>query len=147
MYGDPPFATLVGKTLTSAAKVADDRIEFECDDGSQYALWHSQDCCEGVEIESISGDLEDLVGTPIMVAEERTNDDGVLPEDIVAARAAEATKDSGYVYTPESETWTFYTLRTIKGTVDIRWHGTSNGYYSERVDFSEMRTPEDRSDD
>ncbi len=140
MYGDPPFSVLVGKTLTVARQTADDQIDFVCEDGSGYRLWHSQDCCENVSVESVTGDLEDLIGTPILVAEERTNDDNALPEDIAKQRAEAAARDE-YAYAPESETWTFYTLRTIKGTVDIRWHGTSNGYYSERVDFSETSAP------
>jgi len=132
------FSELVGKTLLAARQVGGDRIEFICDDGSEYALSHCQDCCESVEIESITGDLNDLVGSPVLVAEERTNDDNALPPDIAIARA-EARAREQYAYEPESETWTFYTLRNIKGTVDIRWHGTSNGYYSERVDFDRLR--------
>lgn len=118
------FSDLVGRTLTRAERIGDDRIEFDDTNGNKFALWHCQDCCESVEIESITGDLEDLVGTPILLAEEASSDNA--PADV--------KRD----YTPESETWTFYKLRTIKGSVDIRWFGESNGYYSEGVDFDQL---------
>jgi hypothetical protein len=115
------FSELQGQTLKRAAQTADDRIEFELEDGTTYALYHGQDCCETVVVESITGDLADLVGAPILLAEEATSN-----EDPPGVK---------HEYQPDSQTWTFYKLRTIKGSVDIRWHGESNGYYSESVDF------------
>lgn len=83
-------------------------------------MFHDQDCCEHVSIEDVQGDVEDLIGSPILLAEKVTNSetypDGVPKSD----------------YT-ESFTWTFYKLATIKGSVTIRWLGESNGYYSEDV--------------
>lgn len=92
-----------------------DEIIFTPSEGKKIKMHHVQDCCESVTIESISGDIDDLLNTPILLAEERTKED---------------ESDWG------TETYTFYTFRTIKGTVDIRWYGSSNGYYSESVDIS-----------
>ena len=119
------FSELAGQTLVRATKTDVDRIEFEASNGRKFALYHSQVCCECVEIESITGDLADLVGTPILIAEEASSE--TAPEGV------------NLEYQPESQTWTFYKLRTIKGSVDIRWYGTSNGYYSESVDFVEWQ--------
>lgn len=116
------FSDLMSLTLASiAVNENNDEIRFVTSEGKTYLMHHSQDCCESVSIESIVGDLQDLIGTPILNAEEAT---GERPADVPKPE---------YV---DSETWTFYKLATIKGYVDIRWHGESNGYYSESVDFA-----------
>ena len=115
------FDALLGKTITKINKI-DDRLVFYTDDGYRYEMVHDQDCCENVYIEDVCGDLDDLVGSPITLAEESTN--------------SENPKDPGY---DESFTWTFYKLATVKGYVDIRWYGSSNGYYSESVSFYEYQ--------
>ena len=51
----------------------EDEIHFTLENGDRYALAHSQDCCESVVIESIEGDLKDLVGSPIVMADESSN--------------------------------------------------------------------------
>jgi hypothetical protein len=119
------FSELVGKILTSVVVGNDnDTMTFWAADGDAYMLYHEQDCCESVSIEDIVGDLDDLIGSPILMAEEVTNADEPEGVDI---------KYRGY-----SETWTFYKLATIKGYVTIRWYGSSNGWYSESVDFCKL---------
>ena len=110
------FNELLGKTLTDIIGLNDvsDTVIFECSDNTKYRMWHSQRCCESVDIESVVGDVSDLIGSPILIAEESKKE-------------------------TELFTWTFYKLATIKGYVDIRWYGTSNGNYSESVDFERIK--------
>lgn len=120
---------LIGKTLTSAAVNGDkDRISFEASDGSEYVMYHDQDCCESVYVEDVCGDLSDLVGSPILEAEKVVSANE-WPEGIEKPQ-----------YTDDSYTWTFYKLGTNKGRVTVRWFGSSNGYYSEGVKFAETKT-------
>lgn len=114
---------LLGKTvLEISPEKYTDELLFRTEDGKNFKMYHSQDCCEGVSIEDIVGDLKDLVGSPILRAEERTNRTDIKEQE----------------YADDSFTWTFYELATIKGSVTIRWYGSSNGYYSEGVDFEEI---------
>lgn len=80
-------------------------------------FYHDQDCCESVYIESIVGELSDLVMEPLSIVEESTNKE----EDETNCK---------------SQTWTFYKFANNKCYVDVRWIGESNGYYSESVDVS-----------
>ena len=118
---------LKGKTLSSVSADGNEEIVFTTVDGDVYRMFHSQDCCESVYIESIVGELQDLVGEPILVAEANEN-----LFDILKNAGKEEESDESY-------TWTFYKFATRKGYVDIRWYGSSNGYYSESVDFVKVK--------
>ena len=134
------FKDLVGKILTEIKNNGNELI-FIVDDGTEYKMYHAQDCCESVSIDDINGDLNDLIGTPILLAEEVSNDDFVNAFESKFKKKNEDDyyeKDDEGNYKPESCTWTFYKLATIKGYVDIRWFGESNGYYSESVDFIQV---------
>jgi len=117
------FEDLRGKILKAiSGKVGDDIIIFTLDNDVQFRLYHEQDCCEACYIEDINGDLEDLIGSEILLAEEVISKDE-NPEEVIVPDYQ------------DSFTWTFYKLSTIKGSVVFRWYGESNGYYSETVDF------------
>jgi hypothetical protein len=109
------LSNMVG-SIFPIVTVTDSELIFE-NATDRYVFFHHQDCCESVYIESIVGDIEDLVNTPILIAEESSGD---TPADSNAKPY-------------DSYTWTFYKFATFKGYVDIRWLGESNGYYSESV--------------
>jgi hypothetical protein len=111
---------LLGKTMTSVVATYD-TLTFRDTEGREYELYHAQDCCESVYIEDVCGELNDLVGSPLTMSEEVESDppEGHVPSDY------------------GSETWTFYRFATVKGYVTVRWFGSSNGYYSESVNFRE----------
>lgn len=130
---------LIGKTLSSI-NTKDDEIIFTCTSGEKYKMYHEQDCCEGVYIEDICGDLNDLIGSPILQSESISNDSFVNDyESKFTEKGEYYDKDANGNYKPESYTFTFYKLATIKGYVDIRWFGESNGYYSESVQFTKAK--------
>lgn len=135
------FSELKGKVLSKIENIDNEELIFHLETGEIYKLYHSQDCCESVSIEDINGNLEDLVGTPILLAEE-VNSEEFQKNFEESFKLEEGKKDYEWNYKnekgeskPESCTWTFYKLASKNGYVDIRWYGTSNGYYSEGVSF------------
>tara|TARA_R110000868_G_scaffold215878_1_gene466021 strand:+ start:306 stop:644 length:339 start_codon:yes stop_codon:yes gene_type:complete len=55
---------LIGQTMASVENLGDSELLFTTTDGKRFRLHHSQVCCESVSIESVVGDLADLVGEP-----------------------------------------------------------------------------------
>ncbi len=111
---------LLGKTLT---KIEHDKEQeeliFTLEDGTRFKLYHEQDCCEHVYLADVNGEFDDLIGSPLTMAEEIEGDQPPQPEY-------------------DSITWTFYKFATVKGYVTLRWIGSSNGYYSESVNFDKV---------
>jgi hypothetical protein len=68
------ISELLGKIITKIDK-SDDEILFTIDDGTQYRMYHSQDCCESVYVDDIADDLNDLIGSQITMAEEITSNE------------------------------------------------------------------------
>lgn len=118
------FEDLLGHTLSDCV-VGSDTVVFTLLNGDKYQLYHDQSCCENVNVEDVVGDVIDLIGSPITLAEESSNS----REDPL-----DVTKE----WSRDSFTWTFYRLATVKGYVTIRFYGESNGYYSESVSFEKM---------
>lgn len=125
MYDLHEYTELIGKTVFDITNINDEELIISLDTGEKYKFYHRQDCCESVGIEDIVGDLNDLIGSPILIAEEVIHVDE-NPEGVTVPEWQDAY------------TWTFYKFATIKGAVTIRWYGESNGYYSESVDFCKL---------
>ena len=114
-HAEAKMADMVGKVFTS---VRNENTELVFENATErFVFFHQQDCCEHVSIEDVCGELQDLVGEPLLMAEEV---EGQTPVDFDEAEH-------------ESVSWTFYKFATRKGYVDVRWFGESNGFYSEGV--------------
>lgn len=103
-------------TLPIHIEQTDAELTFYLHNGQSVRFYHSQDCCESVYIEDISGDLSSLLFKPLLQADVKSNHESCTDEH-------------------ESVTYTFYTFANSSSVVDVRWCGSSNGYYSESVDI------------
>lgn len=98
-----------------------DDVYFDTKCGRTFRLYHCQSCCESVELADfeVHGELSGEIASADEVSLDDTRVDGE-PEYM------------------DSCTWTFYNLHTPRGSLNMRWLGESNGYYSESVDFEEV---------
>lgn len=110
------FSDLKGKTLISidGAVKESSRITFICDTGEEYVLYYDARCCEDVSIEDIAGEILDVIGYELLLAEMVKNHNQV------------------------GDTWCFYKLSTIRGSITIRWFSEEN-YYSDEADFARIK--------
>lgn len=110
------LSIMLGVTFEKVEIVDSNKVCFWDQKGDCVCLEHFQDCCESVTLEDVIGDINNLVGAPLLMAECVTNSDNPLND------------------WDESFTWSFYKFATRKGYVTFRWYGESNGYYSEEID-------------
>lgn len=108
---------LVGEVLTHVDTDGADEIMLTTASGRRIKIYHSQDCCESVQIVGTDGEWSELIGKVIIEAAEDVNN---------------GDNSDG--------TWTNTDLkfRVDGATVISRWHGESNGYYSESVDIEDV---------
>lgn len=118
-------AELRGKTVTAISREGDD-IKIVTDDGT-YVISHHQSCCESVTLKDVQGDLQSLVGSPLILATEaRITDMAEWPADL---------EKPEYL---DSWTISVYHFATATASVRLRWLGESNGYYGETVDIDRI---------
>ncbi len=129
---DIPLNYFLNKTVKDiiGGHIYDDELILVFDH-MKLIFYHEQDCCENVCIEEIDGDLGDLIGSPLLMCEEVTN------KNEYSGKYSNSHDEDD-----DSYTWTFYKFATINGYVTVRWLGSSNGYYSERVDIRVERIGE-----
>ena len=109
----PKFEQLQGMTITAVVyKESNESLLIHLNT-HVLEMIHHQDCCETVYLADVVGSFEDLIGYPLLE----------VSESIV--------ENSFEDY---SSTASYYNFRTVKASVQLRWVGESNGYYSETVD-------------
>lgn len=99
-----------------------DKVEIKTKCGKSAFFYHSQDCCESVDLNDFEFSGVSFEGAKILSAEISTNQ-------------GDEDSDNKPCEYSESFTWSFYKIKTDKGELWMRWLGESNGYYSESVDF------------
>lgn len=128
------ISALKGKIIESiiGLEAQSEHVKFCLANGAIYDMIHEQECCESLWIADVCGDVADLIGSEILLAEDVSND-SKFDEDLKEENCGIDVDDC------DSYTWTFYKLSTIKGSVTIRWFGQSNGWYCEVPQFYKSR--------
>lgn len=113
-----PLAWKHVKSVKGLSKGSDE-VTFVFEDGTKLVMYHEQDCCEHVRL--VDFELQGKLKGPLLQFQE------------TAEVRSGTESDYG------SETWTFYNIRIGTASLNMRWLGESNGYYSESVDLRVAR--------
>lgn len=133
MSTELPLSTLIGKTFREVTTTEDGLRFWGEDEDASYQLLHQHVCCETVTLEDVDGDLNVLVGSPILSAEEVS---GPEPTE-------EEVKSHSTDLSLRSASWTFYKFKTAKGYLTARFFGGSEtGQYSETAELYPLYPPE-----
>lgn len=118
---DDNIIEMVGETIVKVVNINDDHLYLYLENGDYYMFFHKDDddCHGDVRIKSIQGSLRNILNSPLTVAKTSyscgyTDDndvDNFLPD-----------------WKQETYTWTFYKFATDKGSITVRWFGTSSDY-------------------
>ena len=119
---DPVVFTQPGLVIKDIVVIDEIIVHLVLENGHIISLYHEQDCCEEVFIADGLDDLSKLKG-------ERLIDISTVTEDV--------SDEDKKCRKSESATWTFMNVYTDKDTVQLRWYGSSNGYYSEDATFAD----------
>ena len=114
------FFELKGQIIT---KIEADSLDvlIETAGGNKYRIYHSQNCCESVDVKKTIGNVEDILNQEITLAEEDSKEPDWYKEEYY-----------------DCHTWTSFYLETAKGRFEIWILGESNGYYNESVTFEKI---------
>ena len=107
------FKQIQGMTITAVVyKESDESLLIHLNT-HVLEMIHHQDCCETAYLADVVGSFEDLIGYPLLEVSESVV---CIPTEC------------------ESATASYYNFKTAKASVQLRWIGESNGFYSETVD-------------
>jgi hypothetical protein len=125
------FEELKGMTIKDITGLEQysDCVTLNMTNGRKFRLVHHNECCEEVSLEDFIGDMDSLKNAKIIHAHISSNQS---PLDILKPKKPDSEMEHSF-------TWSFYNIDTDKGPIWMRWLGESNGYYSEEVDFEEVK--------
>lgn len=112
---------IIGAKITDVSQgdEYDFLLTISTNKGLTLKFYHEQDCCESVWLEDGFDDLKSMIGKEILDIEYIFNQTDEPLEDV-----------------DDSYTWHYTNIKTIDKDCQLRFFGTSNGFYSEDIDFT-----------